>query len=206
MKRVAITGGIASGKSLFSRFLAEAGAEIIDADDVVHSLEAPSGAAVPLLRELFGEKIVGADGGIDRRVLGALVFGDDAARAKVNALLHPMVREVIAQWFERPGESLRVAVIPLLFEAGWQDGWDVIICLVAGQDLQIERLTTGRGLTRDEAERRVAAQMPEAEKAARSHIVINNKSDAAALAKSAAEVYCRLTERAYEYRADKPRA
>ncbi len=204
MNRVAITGGIACGKSLFSRFLADLGVEIIDADDVVHRLEAPGGEAVPILKELFGAKVIGVDGGIDRRALGAMVFSDDTVRAKVNKVLHPLVRDIIDKWFARAGGTLRAAVIPLLFEAGWQDVWDVIICLVAGKDLQIERLTCGRGLTRDEAERRVAAQIPEAEKAARSHIVINNKSDAAALAKSAEEVYRLLTERAYEYRTNKP--
>ncbi len=205
MKRVAITGGIASGKSLFAGFLAGWGAEIIDADEVVHSLEGPGGAAVPALKDMFGAKIIGPDGGIDRKALGTLVFADDEVRAMVNALLHPMVREVIERWFERPGCAVRAAVIPLLFEAGWQDEWDVVICLVTGEEARIRRLTGGRGLTREEARRRIAAQMPEAEKAARSTMVINNKSDAAALAKSAAEVYRRLTERAYEHRADKHR-
>ena len=205
MQRVAITGGIASGKSLFARFLAGAGAEVIDADDVVHRLEGPGGAAVPALTALFGGGIIGADGGVDRQALGGLVFGDAAARAKVNALLHPLARAEIARWLARPGGGVRAAVVPLLFEAGWQDGWDAVICLVCGAEAQRRRLTEGRGLTREEAERRIAAQMPEAEKAARSDIVINNKSDAKALAKAAAEVYRQLTERAHEHRARAPR-
>ena len=195
MKRVAITGGIASGKSLFARFLADLGVEIIDADEIVHSLEGPGGAAVPALREMFGAGIIGADGGVDRKALGGLVFGDGAARAQLNALLHPMVREEIARWFARPGGKVRAAVIPLLFEAGWQDDWDVIICLICGADAQMRRLTGDRGLTRAAAARRIAAQMPEAEKAARSNIVISNKSDAKALAKSAEDVFRLLTEK-----------
>ena len=147
------------------------------------------------LKEMFGAKIIGPDGGIDRKALGALVFADDAARARVNALLHPMVREVIERWFKRPGCAVRAAVIPLLFEAGWQDDWDMVICVVAGEEARIRRLTRGRGLTRADALRRIAAQMPEAEKAARSNIVISNKSDAKALAKSAEDVYRLLTEK-----------
>ncbi|MDD4020057.1 MAG: dephospho-CoA kinase, partial [Kiritimatiellae bacterium] len=92
IKRAAITGGIACGKSLFSRHLGRLGVEILDADDVVHSLEAPGGEAVPALVSLFGSRVIGADGGVDRNVLGELVFEDAAARARVNGVLHPLVR------------------------------------------------------------------------------------------------------------------
>ncbi len=187
-KRFAITGGIACGKSLFSRELKRLGVEIRDADEVVHALEAPGGEAVAALRQRLGPGIVGADGGIDRRALGERVFRDDEARAAVNAVLHPLVREQLLAWADTPGPRLKVAVIPLLFEAGWEKDWDVVICLVSREAVQRERLMRSRGLTEEEARLRIAAQWPVAEKAARSHCVVHNEDDAAALAREAGRV------------------
>jgi dephospho-CoA kinase len=193
--RVAITGGIACGKSLFSHYLSQLGVDILDADDVVHRLEAPGGAAVVELRSLFGDRVVRPDGGIDRVILGEIVFGDSAERDRLNRLLHPLVKKAIQEWLDRPGDGLRVVVIPLLFEVGWDRDWDVIICLSCSEALQVERLMRARGLSAEQARRRVAAQMPVAEKAARSQRVVNNEADADALAQEAAEVYRFLRER-----------
>ena len=198
--RVAITGGIACGKTLFSRALKQLGAELLDADDVVHGLEAPDGAAVPGLVSLFGRSVLDEDGGIARAVLAERVFNDPAARRQVNAVVHPLVRTVLQTWLEETADALRIAVIPLLFEAGWTDEWDVIICLVSSEALQRERLMRFRGLTDEQARRRIAAQMPVAEKAARSHLVVHNDADAEALAREAEKVYRFLTEKADEYR------
>jgi len=198
--RVAITGGIACGKSLFSRALEQLGAELLDADDVVHRLEAPGGAAVPDLVRLFGSSVLDEHGGIDRAVLAERVFSDPEARRQVNAVVHPLVRTVLRRWVEEPSDALRIAVIPLLFEAGWTDGWDVIICLVSNEALQRERLMRFRGLTDEQARKRIAAQMPVAEKAARSHLVVHNDADAEALAREAKKVYRFLMEKANEYR------
>jgi len=198
--RVAITGGIACGKSLFSLYLARLGVKILDADDVVHRLEAPGGAAVSALSGLFGKGVLNAKGGIDRQALGAIVFADAAARAQVNAVLHPLVRAAIREWVAEPGTALKAAVIPLLFEVGWSEDWDIIICLASSETVQLERLMRLRGLSEEQARRRVAAQMPVAEKAARSHLVVHNDADAEALAGEAQRVYRFLMERAYEYR------
>ena len=198
--RVAITGGIACGKSLFSRYLSELGVELLDADDVVHGLEAPGGAAVPALVRLFGKGILDEDGGVNRQLMGEKVFGDAAVRAQVNAVLHPLVREVLTSWVADPGRTVKAAVIPLLFEVGWSEDWDIIICLVSDEAVQIERLMRLRGLSEEQARSRIAAQMPVAEKAARSHLVVHNDADAEALAREAQKVYRFLMERAYEYR------
>lgn len=199
--RVAITGGIACGKSLFSRYLVQLGVELLDADDVVHRLEAPGGGAVSELVRLFGDGVLDAQGGIDRQALGERVFADEAVRAQVNAVLHPLVRREIRAWVESPGCGVRAAVIPLLFEVGWADDWDVIICLASSEALQRERLMRLRGLSEEQARRRIAAQMPVAEKAARSHLVVHNDADVQTLAREAEKVYRFLLERAYEYRA-----
>jgi dephospho-CoA kinase len=198
--RVAITGGIACGKSLFSRALEQLGVELLDADDVVHRLEAPGGAAVPDLVRLFGSSVLDEHGGINRAVLAERVFSDPEARRQVNAVVHPLVRTALRRWLEAPSDTLRIVVIPLLFEAGWTDDWDIIICLVSNEALQRERLMRFRGLTDEQARKRIAAQMPVAEKAARSHLVVHNDADAEALAREAKKVYRFLMEKANEYR------
>ena len=193
--RVAITGGIACGKSLFSRFLSERGVDILDADDVVHRLEAPGGAAVGVIRSIFGKNVVRPDGGVDRVALGNIVFGDACARERLNRVVHPLVRQCIREWLDRSGGRLKAVVIPLLFEAGWDGEWDVIICLVSSEAAQTERLMRLRGLSAEQARARLAAQMPLADKAARSHLVVKNDADAEALEREAAEVHRFLMER-----------
>ena len=195
IKRAAITGGIACGKSLFSHYLGRLGVEILDADDVVHGLEAPGGGAVPALVSLFGGRVIGADGGVDRNVLGELVFEDAEARTRANGVLHPLVREQFRKWVAAPGQRPKAAVIPLLFEVGWEVDWEVVICLVSCEATQVERLKRVRGLSEEQARRRIAAQMPVAEKAARSHLVVHNEADAEALAREADKVYRFLMER-----------
>ncbi len=197
---VAITGGIACGKSLFTRTLRQLGAEVLDADDVVHDLEAPGGAAVIDLARLFGPSVLDARGGIDRVALGERVFKYPDVRRQINAVVHPLVRARLHAWLAEPADTIRIAVIPLLFEVGWADEWDVIICLVSSEELQRERLMRCRGLTDEQARRRIAAQMPVADKAARSHLVVHNDADAEALAREAEKVYRFLTEKADEYR------
>ncbi len=174
--------------------------ELLDADDVVHRLEAPGGAAVPDLVRLFGSSVLDEHGGINRAVLAERVFSDPEARRQVNAVVHPLVRTALRRWLEEPSDTLRIVVIPLLFEAGWTDDWDIIICLVSNEALQRERLMRFRGLTDEQARKRIAAQMPVAEKAARSHLVVHNDADAEALAREAKKVYRFLMEKANEYR------
>lgn len=193
--RVAITGGIACGKSLFSRSLEELGVEILDADDVVHALESSGGAAVGRIREAFGTGVLAQDGGIDRQALGKIVFGDHDARRRLNGIVHPLVREAIDAWLARPGSGIRAVVIPLLFEVGWLDRWDVIVCLVSDEGEQVRRLVERRGLSEVQAQARVAAQMPVAEKASRADLVVKNSADEAALKREARRVYQLLVEK-----------
>lgn len=168
--------------------------EILDADDVAHALQAPGGAAVPGLVALFGSSILRLDKGIDRVKLGKRVFGDARVRVQVDQLMHPLIRAQIDEWIEKPTGHLKAAVIPLLFEAGWANEWDVIVCLVSSEASQIERLMQIRGLSEEQARLRIATQMPPAEKAARSHYVVVNTADAGALAQKAAEVWRFLME------------
>ena len=168
-RRIALTGGIACGKSLVAKFLNEFCVETIDADDIVHEL-------MPDPEE--------------RRRIAAEVFGDAKKRKELEARIHPVVKERIEAFLDfRPetgdgGASrlksnvLRVAIIPLLFETHWDADYDIICCVRSERDLQISRMMTTRGYTREEAEARLAAQMPVEEKAAKSHYVIENNGTA----------------------------
>ena len=167
--RVALTGGIACGKSLVAKFLNELGIETIDADDIVH--------------ELIPEE--------ERRRLARVVFNDPKARAELEARIHPLVREKIDFFLcpppPLPSTSPRIAVIPLLFEAHWEGNFDIICCVSSERDLQISRMMTTRGYTREEAEARLAAQMPVEEKAEKSHYVIDNNGSSQELKLQVAE-------------------
>jgi len=195
--RIALTGGIACGKSLFSRFLREQGVETLDADDVVHQLEASGGVAVEPVAERFGADVVDAAGGVDRARLAARVFGPgrEAARRDLEAIIFPAVRQRFAAWAGNPSGKIRVAVVPLLFEGGWDRDFDLVLCLVSSPEVQLKRLMETRGLSRPEAEARLAAQMPVAEKALRSSCVVENNAGVDALAREARKTVAFLTER-----------
>ena len=175
--RVALTGGIACGKSLVAKFLNELGIETIDADDIVH--------------ELIPEE--------ERRRLARVVFNDPKARAELEARIHPLVREKIETFLCPPppliSTSPRIAVIPLLFEAHWEENFDIICCVRSARATQVARMMDTRGYTREEAEARLAAQMPVEEKAEKSHYVIENNGTAEELRFKVAEFVNWLKER-----------
>ncbi len=151
VKRIAITGGIACGKSLVARYLNELGVETIDADDIVHEI-------LPDPEE--------------RRRIAAEVFADPAKRKALEARLHPQVKARIDEFLK--GAEGRLAIVPLLFEAHWDGEYDIICCVRSERATQVARMVDTRGYTREEAEARLAAQMPVEEKAAKSHYVIDN--------------------------------
>ena len=186
--KIALTGGIACGKSLLSQFLNELGVETLDADDVVHEIM-PDPA--------------------ERRRIAAEVFADPAKRKELEAKIHPIVKERIDEWLENgtggtsgtsgtgaspsshtgpasphaknsynpsicQSVNLKIAVIPLLFEVHWEKNFDIISCVVSKRESQIDRMVTTRLMTRAEAEARLEAQLPVEEKAKRSHYVIHN--------------------------------
>ena len=175
MKKIALTGGIACGKSLTGYFIQEEGIPVCDADQIAHAVMRPgSPVATAILRE-FGSAIEGPDGGIDRARLAAIVFENPGRLAVLNGLVHPAVREAIDGWLAAlPAASpLAVVIIPLLFEAGMEQGWDGVIAVVSPKALQWQRLLE-RGLTEVEAARRLAAQWPQERKMERADWVIYN--------------------------------
>ena len=205
LPRIALTGGIACGKSLVAKFLRELGVSVLDADDVVHELESPGGAAVPAIAERFGPSVLAPDGGVDREKLAALVFAAGSsvprdrhgsaasplaaadARRDLEAIIHPLVRQRLLDFvsapvphspFPIPHSPLPVplAIIPLLYESHFESDYDIILCVTSSEDRQIERMVRTRGYTQAQAEARLAAQMPVREKAARADRIIQNDS------------------------------
>lgn len=165
-----LTGGIGSGKSTVTRILAELGATTIDADAIVHELQAPG---QPMLRELaaaFGESILTADGALDRKGLGAIVFRDEAARAKLGEIVHaPVIGEMMrrAKAAKDRGDPLVVLDIPLLFEgrvtgrgSGALMQFDATVCVWVDESVQLARTMARDGCDEAEARRRMAAQLP----------------------------------------------
>ena len=173
--RVVLTGGIATGKShVLARFAAH-GVPTSDADRWAHDAIAPGGPAWQDVRDRFGPEVVDAEGRVDRRRLGAIVFADDLARADLNAIVHPRVRSAVAGWFgeieRRPGHRFGVVAIPLFFESPRAQSFDRVIVTACEPAAQAARVVA-RGFSRDEAERRIAAQLPTPEKTRRADYVI----------------------------------
>ena len=275
--RIALTGGIACGKSTLAKFLRELGIRLLDADDVVHELEAPGGAAVPAIVARFGAGVLAADGSVDRPKLAGIVFADAAARRDLEAILFPLVRSrlraftseaarrgrralptpdachdgvptvdtasrgnhvptvdvesfgnhvptvdvesfrnhvpvVGADVLGRPPSTapappstvpappstvpLYIAIIPLLFESHWEGDYDIILAITSPLECQIHRMMRTRGYSRVQAEARLAAQMPVAEKAARADFVVVNDSTHEHLKDEARRLVAWLKERA----------
>lgn len=197
MIRVAVTGGIACGKSLAASMMEAAGVPVCEADAVAHALMRPGMDAYRAIVDAFGESILASDGVIDRRILGAIVFNCEAKRRRLNALLHPAVRVGIWRWLderEQAGVRMAAAVIPLLFEAGMADGWDAVVCVACKPPLQMERLRS-RGLDTAECQARLDAQMPLDEKVGRSDFTIWNDGSPDELSESVRQVLKGIEER-----------
>ena len=195
MFALALTGGIASGKSLFGRFLAGCGAQVADADDIVRAMHAPGAGAVA---SLFGRKYLASDGSTDRVRLGALVFADVGARRLLEEKLHPLVRSELLAWKNAPAPAgaermVRVAQIPLLFESGWNGDWDGV-ATVETSDLEtrVGRLA-GRGLDREAALARISSQLSAAVRMERADFAVRNDGTPDALERIAKTLYAHLT-------------
>ena len=199
---IALSGGIGTGKSTVARMLEKLGALVVDADAIVHELQAPG---MPMLAEIaaaFGPELIGADGALDRARLGALVFRDPEARRRLGQIVHPGVGAEMRRRLEAAGESgvaLVVLDIPLFFEgrkagtgSASQLGVDASVLVYAPEPLQIERQVARDGCDRDEALRRVRSQLPIEEKRALADFVIDNSGSLADTERQVRELYERL--------------
>jgi len=175
MLRVGLTGGIATGKTTVAAILRKLGCHMLDADKIAHHLIEPGAAAYEDVVREFGRGILTADGRVDRKKLGAIVFADPARLARLNAIVHPRVLETQDRELEalERGDSYAIAVVEaaLLIEAGYAPKLDCLVVTWCTPEQQLERLTrqdadgvAGRGLTLEQARQRIAAQMPIEEK------------------------------------------
>ena len=176
MLKVALTGGIATGKSYVRARVAAHGVPTVDADALVHDLLAAGTEATAEVARRFGERVLGEGGAVDRRALAAMVFEDAAARRDLEAILHPRVYARIDEWASlqaRAGARWILADIPLLFETGHERDFDRVIATVCSPDEQVRRIMARDGSDEVAARARLAAQWPAALKAARATDVID---------------------------------
>lgn len=175
MLRAALTGGIATGKSYVRRGLQARGVATVDADTLVHQALGPGTATTSAVAERFGRPFLGPDGSVDRRRLGDLVFADPAARHDLERILHPTVYGAIDRWFEAEaaaGRHLGVADVPLLYETGHVDRFDVVIVVACPPDDQVRRIVARDGISAEAARQRVNAQWPIDEKVRKADYVV----------------------------------
>jgi dephospho-CoA kinase len=174
MKLCGLTGGVGMGKSTAAGFFLRLGARVADTDDLAHELVRPGRPALAEIRSQFGDRFIAADGALKRGELAREVFSNPAARAKLEAILHPRIREqwqLQAQTWRKENCPLGIVVIPLLFETAAEAAFDKIICAACSPATQLERLRA-RGWAAEQIQGRIAAQLPVSEKIARSHYVI----------------------------------
>lgn len=171
--KIGLTGSIACGKSTVSAYLRELGYAVVDADAISHALTAPGGRALPALRCAFGDGVF-SGANLDRRALGTLVFSDTQKRAQLNAILHPMIISEVADELSRfDGDNTLVfGDVPLLYECSMENMFDRVWVVAASGNVQLKRLMERDHLSKDEAQRRIDAQMPLAEKMRRADAVI----------------------------------
>jgi dephospho-CoA kinase len=176
LKLIGLTGGAGSGKSTVSAMLKELGAAVIDADEATHAVYEPGSPGFDAVVREFGPEYV-RDGRIDRAQLGQLVFNDKDARRRLNAIVHPLVREwMAARTVEavEAGSEVVVQDVPLLFENGLAGLYSTVVLVYVPEHLQVKRLVEGRGLTHERARAMIAAQMPIEEKRKLAPHVIDN--------------------------------
>lgn len=180
---VGLTGGIGSGKSTVSAALAGRGAEVVDADAIVRSLQEPGTPVFAAMVERFGASIVAVDGTLDRQAVADLVFGDDDALRDLNAIVHPAVGTEIARRLEEAatGDGVVILDVPLLVESG-RDDLAGLIVVDLDPEVAIERLVSQRGFTEADARARIARQASRQDRLDRADFVIDNEGSREGLA------------------------
>ena len=180
--RVALTGGIASGKSTVARLFAERGVPVIDTDEIAHDVTRRGAPAVARIAAELGSDLVDAHGELNRRLLRDRVFADPALRRRLEALLHPLILAEAARRSEKAGGDYQIVVVPLLVEAGLEGGFDRVLVVDSSEAHQIERLQARDGEGRAAATRMLAAQASRSQRLASADDVVRNDGTLAMLA------------------------
>ncbi len=192
---IGLTGGIGSGKSTVSALLAERGAVVIDADAIVHELQAPGQPVLAAMVEQFGPGILGPDGTLDRQAVADIVFSDTDALTALSAIVHPAVAAEIAQRMEAETQTDHVVVldVPLLVESGRDDMAGLVVVDV-DPDLAVQRLMADRGMTETDARSRMARQASREDRRARADQVIDNSGTIDDLRRRVDEIWTWITD------------
>ena len=190
MTRVGLTGGVASGKSTVSAILAELGAVVIDADLLAREVVAPGTGGLAAVVEEFGPDVLGADGGLDRARIGALVFADPERRRALEAIIHPRVRVRAAEIeAAAPPDAVVVHDIPLLAETGQAASFDAVVVVDVPVEVQVDRMVRIRGMSEADARARIAAQADRHTRLAIATYVVENAVSLDELRARVEEVY-----------------
>ena len=196
MRHIGLTGNVAAGKSSVAALFRRWGATVIDADEIVHQLQAPGTPVLAAIARRFGGTVLAADGSLDRARLRSLILHDDTARRGLEAIVHPAVlerRTALLAAARQRGDPVVVSDIPLLFETTDPAEFDAVVLVDAPPDVRRARLIERRGLTGADADRLIAAQQPAGPKRARSTYVIENDADEATLERRTRAVWEAVT-------------
>lgn len=193
---LALTGGIASGKSTISAFLADRGAIVVDADAIVREVQAPGSPVLAEIAREFGAEVLTADGALDRPGLGARVFGHPDRLAALNAIVHPAVRTESQRRFDeafaRDPRAVVVYDVPLLAEARAGDDWDLVVVAHAPAETRVRRLVEGRGLAESDARARIGSQASDEERLALADVVIDTSTTMDATRSQVDDLWARI--------------
>lgn len=194
---IGLTGGIGSGKTTVSDLLGEWGAVIVDADVLAREVVAPGTPGLAAIVEAFGPGVLDADGGLDRERMAAIAFADPQARARLNGIVHPLVRARAQELTEAaPPGSVVVHAIPLLAETGGRGNFDLVVVVDVDPEVAVRRLVGSRGMTEADARARIAAQASREQRLAIADVVLDNSGDLPQLEAQVAELWRELQERA----------
>ncbi len=197
MKLIGLTGGVGSGKSTVAGILRDLGAAVVDSDEAAHAAYAPGTPGFDAVVAEFGPEYI-RDGAIDRSRLGGLVFNDEDARRRLNAIVHPLVREWMAERTREAAErgaEVVVQDVPLLYESGLENLYSSIVLVYAPPEMQLERLVEGRGIGEDRARAMIASQMPIEEKRRRAHHIIDNGGTVEQTRRQVEDMWAQMTGR-----------
>ncbi len=197
MYLVGLTGGIAAGKSTVADYWARHGGVEIDADQLAREAVAPGSAGALAVLQEFGESVFDAEGNLDRKALGTLVFENAEARAKLENIIHPIVRSMAQQKLaEQSPDAIVIYNVPLLVEAAVDLPFDLVVTVEAPLEKQVDRLVKLRGMTKADAEARIAAQATPAQRANAADVILNSNQDLILLLKDAESLWARIQREA----------
>ena len=194
MKLCGLTGGVGMGKSTAAVFFSQHGARVVDTDEIARELVQPGQPALAEIKKEFGGKIISSTGELKRSELAQIIFADNSARKKLEAILHPRIRarwQSQVEFWRKENCPLALIVIPLLFETAAESHFEKIICVASSAAAQHERLAA-RGWSPEQIRQRIAAQLPIEQKIARAHFVLWTEGKLAAHAQQVARILSRI--------------